>query len=375
MEKKKIIDKLHALKQSGKPVIGCFPLYPPLELFHAMGLVPVVLWGLKGIVRETPHSDKHLQPYACSVVRHLTEFLLTEGRDLIDGIWMYNACDTLRNLPEIFMREFSASGKKIPLIRMHIPMAPQEQTDSIDYLRNEIRSIIRSIQEYFGASFSDDGFKASLARFNRMRKLALKAEQNVAEGRLGFWDFASVMQDGWLLPVEDHIAALESLPDERKGLQQTPAKNNSRTGVIVSGILPPPESVISAIESAGLRVVGNDIASLRRSYADVYESPAEPVDHYQRFYMNHYPCPTLLYTDDRRLDQLEALVHSRGARGVVFVGEKFCEYEYFEFPYIEKRLKENGISSLVIEIAMEDELHTSAHLARIEAFAEMIRQQ
>ena len=57
MERVDIIKKLRAIKQKGKHVIGCFPLYPPLELFHAMGFVPVVLWGLKGIVRPTTESD------------------------------------------------------------------------------------------------------------------------------------------------------------------------------------------------------------------------------------------------------------------------------------------------------------------------------
>ena len=35
------------LKSQGHRVVGCFPLYPPLELVHSMGLTPVILWGLK----------------------------------------------------------------------------------------------------------------------------------------------------------------------------------------------------------------------------------------------------------------------------------------------------------------------------------------
>lgn len=373
MRKIDILDRLRTLKQTGKKIIGCFPLYPPLELFHAMGLVPVVLWGVRGLGLGTCESDQHLQPYVCSVGRNLTEFLLTEGRDLMDGIFMYNACDTLRNLPEIFTHEFQASGRNVPLIRMHIPMAPQQQTDSVAYLENEIRSVIRSIQDHFGAPFSVDGFNASLTLYNRMRKLALEAEQGVAEGRLGFRDFTRVMQDGWLMPVEEHIAVLESLMDTCKQRPECATSNDDPPGVIVSGILPPPASIISAIESSGLRVSGNDIAVLRRSYANIHEGPSEPVGYYQGVYLNHYPCPTLLYTGDRRMKQLLDLVCINSARGVIFVGEKFCEYEYFEFPYMEKKLREKGIQSLMIEIAMEDELHTSGHLEKIEAFAEMIK--
>jgi benzoyl-CoA reductase/2-hydroxyglutaryl-CoA dehydratase subunit BcrC/BadD/HgdB len=370
-----ILEKLYSNKRNGKPVIGCFPLYPPLELLHAMGLAPIVLWGLKGLFHQTPESDKHVQPYVCSVARHLTEFLLTEGRDVVDGIWMYNACDTLRNLPEIFVREFSASGRKIPVFRMHIPMTPRQQTDSISYFENELRSVISSIQTHFGVLLSTDAFKSSLAVYNRMKTLALEAEQRVAAGHLRFLDFSRVMQEGWLSPVENHLAALESLMDTCKDRPGNARNNGGKTGVIISGILPPPESIINAIESYGLAVAGNDIASLRRSYGDIYDAPADPIGYYHQLYSDHYPCPTLLYRGDCRFEKLMKQIDQSDARGVIFVGEKFCECEYFEYPYLEKNLKEKGIPSIMIEVSIEDQSHTSSHAARIESFAEMIRQQ
>ena len=48
-------------KKAGKSVIGCFPLYPPLEIFTAMDLLPVVLWGLKADRPDFSESDKHVQ--------------------------------------------------------------------------------------------------------------------------------------------------------------------------------------------------------------------------------------------------------------------------------------------------------------------------
>src|SRR5271157_1567711 len=110
-----IVDKIQKIKDSGKKVIGCFPLYPPLELFHSMDLVPVVLWGLDEAVAGVSESDKHLQNYACSVARRLTEFVLTAGAGLLDGLFMYNACDTLRNLPEILECGLKENGASIPL--------------------------------------------------------------------------------------------------------------------------------------------------------------------------------------------------------------------------------------------------------------------
>jgi benzoyl-CoA reductase/2-hydroxyglutaryl-CoA dehydratase subunit BcrC/BadD/HgdB len=79
-----------------------------------------------------------------------------------------------------------------------------------------------------------------------------------------------------------------------------------------------------------------------------------------------------LYQADQRLDTFLDKVEQSRAKGVIFSGEKFCEYEYFEFPYIEKRLKEAGVPSLFLEFSADDMDNISAYATRVEAFAEML---
>ncbi len=367
-----ILADIRRMRQAGKPIIACFPLYPPLELFHAMGCVPLILWGLERWIYKTPQSDRHLQPYVCSVARRLTEFLLAEVKDEIDGIWMYNACDTLRNLPEIISAELSATGRNIPVFRMHIPMAPRRQTNCAGYLHHEIRAMIQDLEAHFGITLSGEAFHASVTLYQRLRQQCLEAEQYVAEGRLGFLEFCRVMQQGWILPAQEHMIFLQNLLDTCASPSRLTADNNVAPRVIISGILPPPEPIISLLSSMDIQIVGNDIALLRRSYADIPDATSDPVIYYERFYLNHFPCPTLLYTGDDRVAALMHLVNQRAADGVIFVGEKFCEYEYFEFPHLEKKLKEKGIPTVLIEISFDD-AYAAAQTSRIQAFAEMIR--
>jgi benzoyl-CoA reductase/2-hydroxyglutaryl-CoA dehydratase subunit BcrC/BadD/HgdB len=367
-------ERLATLKNNGRPVIACFPLYPPLALFHSMGLAPVVMWGLRGHVAGTEASDRHLPSYTCSVARHLTEFILSDARDSIDGIFMYNACDTLRNLPEILTDQLAPAGRDVPFFHVHLPMTPRDQTEASGYLKNEIRSLIKHLSDHFGADFSSETFQQSIFLYQRMRELSLAAQDQVVAGRLSFSDFAEVMQAGAFMLVEDQIRALEDLTaragNHNAGASKPPM--DKTTGVMISGILPPPASVINAITAAGMTIVADDIASFYRSYAVMPGPVSDPAEYYARFYDDHYPCPTLLYTGDRRLPALmDRIRHSR-AGAVIFIGEKFCEYEYFEFPYLEKRLAEAGIFSLRIEISIDDGEHTGAHDARIAAFAEMI---
>ncbi len=365
-----INQRLQKLKAEGKTVIGCFPLYPPLELFFAMDLVPVVLWGLRGEVGSTLQSDKHLQSYTCSVARHLTEFVLTKGLDLLDGVFMYNACDTLRNLPEILETGLSQGNARLPLIKIHIPMVRPDQTDASGYFKNEIRRLIRALEAEFNVSFSGDKFVDAAEKINRVRQLMALAEQKVAEGSLSFLSFCQIIHECGFSSIDEQTRILESLV-----AQQTDpplSGNGQRPGVILSGILPPPASVINDMESAGLRVVGNDIASLGRTYAGAPAVIEDPEAYLLDFYHHHYPCPTLLYTGDRRAALLMEMAQKTRARGVIFVGEKFCEYEYFEFPYLKKRLNQMGVKTLELEISVEEDAHTAGHRSRIEAFAEML---
>mgnify|MGYP007068929704 CR=1 FL=1 len=98
---KDLLTTLSGMRAGGRRLIGCFPLYPPLELFHSFGLTPVVLWGMRDAVRDYATSDRHVQNYACQVARALTGFVIERGPGLFDELFMYNACVTLWNLPEI----------------------------------------------------------------------------------------------------------------------------------------------------------------------------------------------------------------------------------------------------------------------------------
>ncbi len=368
-----IEQQLRQLKQDGRKVLGCFPLYPPLELFYAMDITPVVLWGLRGAIKDTAESDRHLQPYACAISRHLTEFILSGHSSLFDGLFMYNACDTLRNLPEIIKAGLAENNLSLPLIQVHVPMVLPDRTDAAGYFKNEIQHLIAELERLFDVRFSKDKFVRAVETVRHLRNLIHQAETFVTQGNLSFLDFSNALHYCGFSSLEAQIRILEQLmagiPD---GAVPLPGKN-TRPGVILSGILSPPASVISAIEAAGMRVVGNDIASLGRSYASMPEIKDDPGAYFLDFYYQHFPCPTLLYTGDRRMVSLMDLVGKTNAEGVIFAGEKFCEYEYFEFPFLSEKLKEKGIKTLEIEISAEDDELTSAHDARIGAFAELLK--
>jgi benzoyl-CoA reductase/2-hydroxyglutaryl-CoA dehydratase subunit BcrC/BadD/HgdB len=66
------------------------------------------------------------------------------------------------------------------------------------------------------------------------------------------------------------------------------------------------------------------------------------------------------------------LVNSSNAEGIIFIGEKFCEYEYFEFPTLQETLKSKNIPSLLLEFSIEESLNIEAYKTRIQAFQELL---
>ncbi|HOD64343.1 MAG TPA: 2-hydroxyacyl-CoA dehydratase family protein, partial [Smithellaceae bacterium] len=368
---KNIMDNIKRLKDQGRKVIGCFPLYPPLELFHSMGLAPVTLWGLRDSLPRVAESDRHIQPYACSVARRLMEFLLKENSSALDGLFMYNACDTLRNLPEIIDCGLADAGRPpLPIFKMHIPAVPPDQTDSRPYLRASIEGLIGELEKTCNVTFAPDKFRRSVSLYREMRELSKMLFASVADGSMSYGEFSRIVTEGWFIPVEDQLLVLQSALRDNFRKKTKPSPESPR--VVVSGILPPPLPMIRDLENAGITVVGNDVASQNRALH--YSPPAvdDPAEYYIDFYHHHYPCTTLLHSADRRLPAIRKLVSDTGARGVVFVGEKFCEYEYFEFPYLEQILKEMGIRALLLDISLDDDENTAAYTTRIETFAELM---
>jgi benzoyl-CoA reductase/2-hydroxyglutaryl-CoA dehydratase subunit BcrC/BadD/HgdB len=245
------IDKIWQLKKRDMPILGCAPLYPPLELFHSMGIMPLVLWGLRHMVSDTSHSDHHLQNFTCSVARNLAEFVLSESGELLDGLFMYNACDTLRNLPEILECGIRESGRGlVPIVKMHLPaVSPEQSPSSLDYIRNEINVLIQNLKNELGVSFSPERFKESAALYREMRRLVSEADRLVADGLISFLDYQKWAVDGCFSPVEEQIVSLQSLMQGMCHLAREPIQAPV-AGVILSGILPPPPAVTKLLLEA-----------------------------------------------------------------------------------------------------------------------------
>ncbi|HXV81958.1 MAG TPA: 2-hydroxyacyl-CoA dehydratase family protein, partial [Candidatus Binatia bacterium] len=148
----------------GKKLVGCYPVYTPVELIHAAGMLPVGVIGA-GNRLEIAHADSRFQSFICSIVKSTLELGLTDRLKFLDGIVFHSICDPARNLASVFTRNF-------PDLMVEYIHFPQNMTSphTIDYLMAEYKRLSVSYEQLSGKKITDDGLSQSIALYNRQRR-------------------------------------------------------------------------------------------------------------------------------------------------------------------------------------------------------------
>jgi benzoyl-CoA reductase/2-hydroxyglutaryl-CoA dehydratase subunit BcrC/BadD/HgdB len=308
-------DILVRLKDQGRCIIGCFPLYLPLELLHSFGLTPIVLWGARFRETSLSLSDRHLQNYTCRLARNLTEFILSSGSSLLDALFMYNACDTLRNLPEIIEAGLDERGSRMRIFRLHVPAVPEDRTMARAYLSGRIKELVSELEGFTRRPFSEQDFLRSTEQYHKQRALCNECADLCSRGKVSFAAGADLLELAHILPVEEHISLLQQTLEQAHG---TAENNPAPIRIMASGIQAPPAELLTFVEASGLRIVDNDIATLSRSYGYNPVPREDPGEYYCDFYFNHHPCTTMLPAGDQRVELIRHAAASAGIEGFIF---------------------------------------------------------
>jgi benzoyl-CoA reductase/2-hydroxyglutaryl-CoA dehydratase subunit BcrC/BadD/HgdB len=245
-----------------------------------------------------------------------------------------------------------------------------------NYLRNEISLLIRDLEGFTQDKFTFKNFKKSVNFYSKIRILSTQLEDIITRKNISYNTYVKLMNTQNYLDVKRRINLLETSLEEYRSKKEYP-KQSIPNNILLTGIMPPPLKIIEIIEGLGLKIVGNDIAFLSREISNTPKSSSyESVEEYYiQFYKRHFPDPTLLYTSDMRCQKIKELVKQKGADGVIFIGEKFCEYEYFELPILKDALKDIGRPLLSLEFSIDDSFNIEQYRTRIQAFRELLNKE
>lgn len=351
------MNTLHDYRMRGGSIAAAFPIHYPRELLRAFDFLPVEVWGPPHVTGSL--GEAHLQPYICSIVRNSLSFIQSGSLDAVDLLLVPHACDSLQGLGSLLL-DFVPPQQ--PVLTLYLPRG--RRASDVAYLSAELRALYHRLQSITGLSPSNSELLASIHREEEADGMLFRLHHERRHIPLPDEAFYRLVRSREYLPAEQFaLLAKDSLSH---------AAQSELPGIpiILSGILPEPMGILSALNEIGARVVGDDLACCgRRLYPDGRSD--EPFQRMAERIIYAPPDPTRGSPIHERLEYLQRLAKDSAARGVVFYDVKFCEPELFDLPKLRQGLHEAGIPSLSVEVDISDGLSQPV-MNRLAAFIEMM---
>ena len=117
----------------GAKAVAFFPVYAPMELVHAAGMLPVLLSGA-GDRLDIQHADSRFGSFICSIIKTTMEMAMTGHLEPFDGLLFSSICDSARNLCFVVKRNYP----QMYVDFLHLPHSTSDS--SVDFLAAEYRT-------------------------------------------------------------------------------------------------------------------------------------------------------------------------------------------------------------------------------------------
>ncbi len=349
-----------------RPTVIAFPILYPREILTALNLCAWEVWRHDAQDSTCDHAGR-VQAYLCPTVRG-AHALLAENRHAASAIVVPHTCDSMQGLATVAKDMRASHG--VPVLSFRHPRSSHPRL-SRDFLRNEVRAFIATLEGIFGRRLDPAELSRSIELHREIEantRTILRTRRNVTLPDRAL--YTTLRKGEWLHP-EDFVQELREL-SSRMG--PSPSAS-SRVPVLVSGMVPEPMSFLEVVDEAGAIIVADDYAALgRRIPLSDLSCASNPIDTVVERLLLRPICPTRSSNAEARIDHLRTLADASGARGVILHTVKFCEPELFDVPLVRQGLEAVGLK--VLHIETEFETSVSAQTAtRVEAFVEVLSQR
>jgi len=332
-------------ERTGGKVIGCFPVYAPVELPYALGMLPVGIFG-GGNRIELAHADSRFQSFICSIVKSTLELGFIGKLDLFDGLLFHSICDPARNLASVMQRNFAER----PAIYVHLP---QNMTSPsvVPWFASELRRVGEALGAVAGRPIRDVDMARAIGAYEVVRGLLrhLYALRTEAPERISTAELYTLAR---LVTLMDPAESAPILRDAIERSQQRQERPKDRIRVVLVGSFceQPPLELIESLESAGCYLVDDDFLQGWRWARRAVAGGGDPYEALARAYVED--SVHLSTKHDLRRPRAQALIESvksSRADAVIFLGAKFCEPGLFDYALYRRALEEHGIPHLFLE--------------------------
>jgi len=352
-------------KHPGIAGFGVFPVYAPVEIIHAAGLLPVGLFGAGDKV-EISHADSRFQSFICSIAKSTLELFLRGEMTDFAGAVFSSICDVARNLASVVKR----NAPDMFIEYLHLPQN-MGSAGSADYTRAELERFRRNLSAHLGRPISDEAINRSLELYNAIRRLTRALYQQRAErpGSISAAELCMVMQAGTRMMPEDFLPLLEQVVEQARDRRLHPRDS---VPVVIEGAFceQPPAGLIEVLEEAGCQVQDDDMLIGWRVFAEDVPLDGDPLGGLSKAYLFHSVYTSVRHDAARpRTDGLLRRLRVAGGQAVVFMPAKFCEPALLDYVLFRQKLEGANVPHLKVEF--EEKMWTfEATRTEVEAFVE-----
>jgi len=355
-----------ASRNSGKPVVGYFCAYTPVEVIHAAGAVP---YRLRGDYRNSPSRvDAYLETNVCPFIRSCFDMALGGRYDFLDGLVVPHTCDMIEKIGEIW----SMSMKPRFYFFLNVPHI--SHPGSWTFFGQEIRSLSTALRSLTGMEPSLERLHHSIELYRRNRSLLCEIglARKERPPRITGAEMTELVLADLSVPVEeanDLLAQfLQGLPGRQS--RQTSA---SRPRLLVYGCEIDDPTVMRLIEESGGDVVADDLCIGTRFYWEQVPETPDDMAALSRYYVDRIHCPRTYREagSQERFGYLRDIVRTLGVDAAVLYMLSYCDSHEFDVPDVRDFLQ--GLGVPVLQLDDDYSAGNSARLStRIQAFLEMV---
>ncbi len=326
-------------------VVASYPVWAPLEVIHAAGMLPLALLG-GGTSVELTHADARFQSFVCSIAKSSLELGFQGLVKGVDGFVFSNICDVARNLSSIYQRNFG----DVLVEYLHLPQNSTSPAVAA-YMAAELKRLATRFEDAWSLRVTPTALAKSIETFNTLRSgiRALYALRIAEPQKLSTAELYTALRALTMAPPEDGIAWVQTLLND---IPLRAARPRDRLRVVIEGAFceQPPLGLLEVLEEAGCYVVEDDLMLGWRWFTSDVATDGDPFARLGAAYVDQaQPSSTRHESREHRSTGLLEKVRRSRADAVIFMPAKFCEPALFDYVLMKQGLEKAGVPHLLVE--------------------------
>ncbi len=350
-------------KETGKDLVGVFPIRTPEEVVYAAGCVPIGMWGGH---TEITLADKYLQSFCCSIMRINLEYALRGVYNDVKAVLIPTFCDTMKCIVE----NWKLALPQVPTIAFAYPQHHKLQA-GMEFTIDEIKRVKHELELALHKIITNEEVEKAFRVYEDWRKTmreftALAAQHpEIITAKKRY----AIIKAGCYM---DKAVYTKLVKEINEGLKSEGPSTFKGTRAIVTGIMMEPVDVLDIFEENNIAIVGDDLAIGSRLWRTPAREDVEDVYQKMAYMIRDIEGDTFFFDPEKKKGQmLIDMTKAMHADACIVMMMKFCDPEEYDYPIYKAELAKAGVPELYLEF--DQQLSSFEQIrTRVQSFTEML---